>query len=223
MLPETLAKGGESAGARDAKLASICRMRPLPDAREQLELALRTANGHFVYESGHHGDLWIDLQKLLAHTPHMRAWASEIARLSYAQRPEVVCGPLVGGAFVSQFVASELGLPCVFSERISDEDSRFRVPPSLRTLVEGARVLLLDDAINAGAACRSTARALREAGATVVALAALVELGDDGTRLGGELGIPFHVLARRERQLWRPDSCPLCKRGTPLSFELMRG
>ena len=58
---------------------------------------------------------------------------------------------------------------------------------------------------------------------TFVALAALVELGDDGTRLGGELGIPFHVLARRERQLWRPDSCPLCKRGTPLSFELMRG
>jgi len=197
-------------------------MRPLPDAREQLEHELQTANGHFVYESGHHGDLWIDLQRLLAHTPHMRAWASEIARLAYPQRPEVVCGPLVGGAFVAQFVASELGLPCVFSERISDADSRFRVPSSLRALVGEARVLLLDDAINAGAACRSTAQDLREAGASVVALAALVELGTDGAKLGGELAVPFHVLARRDRNLWRPDSCPLCKRGVRLSFDLMR-
>ncbi len=197
-------------------------MRPLPDAREQLEQALRTANGHFVYESGHHGDLWIDLQRLLAHPPYMRAWASEIARLTRTQRPEVVCGPLVGGAFVAQFVASELGLPCVFSERISEVDSRFRVPPSLRPLVAGQRVLLIDDAINAGAACRSTAADLREADARVVALAALVELGDDGGKLATELGVGFHVLVRRDRQLWRPDSCPLCKRGMRLSFELMR-
>ena len=152
-----------------APRGSTSALRPAPNLWGRSRKKWPTANGHFGSEFGHHGDMWIGLQLLLAHTPQLRAWGGELARLAYPQRPEVVGGPLVGGAFVAQFVASELGLPCVFSERISDADSRFRVPPSLRALVGDARVLLLDDAINAGVACRSTAQDLREAGATVIA------------------------------------------------------
>lgn len=197
-------------------------MAPKPDARTQLEAALVTPSGHFVYESGHHGDLWVDLLGLSARAPLLRACGSELARLARPQAPEIVCGPLVGGSFLAQFIASELGTPAVLSERVVEDDMRFRVPPSQRAVLAGRRVLLVDDAINAGAAGRSTARDLREAGAQVVALGTLLAMGDGGERLAAELGVPLHALARRERSLWRPDNCPLCRRGLPLSFDLMR-
>lgn len=198
-------------------------MSPVPDARTQLEAALKTPSGHFVYESGHHGDLWVDLLSLTARAPLMRACGSELARLARPQAPQVVCGPLVGGAFLAHFTASELGLPAVLAEKVVEEDMRYRVPPSLRRLVAGQRVLLVDDAINAGSAGRSTARDLKEAGAQVVALGTLLAMGEGGERLAGELGVPLHALLRRERKLWKPDECPLCRRGVPLSFDLMRG
>ena len=198
-------------------------MPPVPDARTLLEAALKTPSGHFVYESGHHGDLWVDLLRLSSRAPLLRACASELARLARPQAPELLCGPLVGGAFLAQFTASELGLPAVLAEKVVEDDMRYRVPPSLRSLVAGKRVLLVDDAINAGAAGRSTARDLKEAGARVVAVGTLLAMGDGGERLAAELGVPLHALARRERNLWRPDDCPLCARGLPLSFDLMRG
>lgn len=198
-------------------------MPPVPDARTLLEAALQTPSGHFVYESGHHGDLWVDLLRLTSRSPLMRACASELARLARPQAPEVVCGPLVGGAFLAHFTASELGLPAVLAEKVVEDDMRYRVPPSLRSLVKGKRVLLVDDAINAGAAGRSTARDLKEASARVVALGTLLAMGDGGERLASELGVPLHALARRPRNLWRPDDCPLCDKGLPLSFDLMRG
>ena len=198
-------------------------MPPVPDARTLLEAALKTPSGHFVYESGHHGDLWVDLLRLSSRAPLLRACASEVARLARPQAPELLCGPLVGGAFLAQFTASELGLPAVLAEKVVEDDMRYRVPPSLRSLVAGKRVLLVDDAINAGAAGRSTARDLKEAGARVVAVGTLLAMGDGGERLAAELGVPLHALARRERNLWRPDECALCRKGIPLSFDLMRG
>jgi hypothetical protein len=48
-------------------------------------------------------------------------------------------------------------------------------------------------------------------------------MGDGGDRLAADLAVPLHALARRERNLWKPDECVLCRKGIPLSFDLMRG
>jgi hypothetical protein len=37
-----------------------------PQARRSARVASRAERGHFRYESGHHGDLWLDLDGLLA-------------------------------------------------------------------------------------------------------------------------------------------------------------
>src|SRR5438132_11129782 len=67
--------------------------------------------GHFLLESGHHGELWLDLELLcLAPDPVRRLAARLAARLApYAI--EAVCGPLVEGAFVAMMVASSSACP----------------------------------------------------------------------------------------------------------------
>jgi orotate phosphoribosyltransferase len=57
--------------------------------------------GHFLYESGDHGDLWLDLDGLLGDARAMRDWAAALASQAAGCRPDIVCSPLTGGAFVA--------------------------------------------------------------------------------------------------------------------------
>ena len=61
--------------------------------------------GHFRLESGHHSDLWLDLDSLFADAEAVDPF---VAALSDALRPynaSLICGPLIGGAFLAQLVA----------------------------------------------------------------------------------------------------------------------
>jgi orotate phosphoribosyltransferase len=70
--------------------------------------------GHFRLESGHHSDLWLDLDPLFVDA---RAVDPFVTALSDALRPynaSVICGPLLGGAFLAQLVARALGAPSAY-------------------------------------------------------------------------------------------------------------
>lgn len=58
-------------------------------------------------------------------------------------------------------------------ERQANVAGAFQVPKSARAVVEGRRVLLMDDVITTGATCNSAARALKAAGARQVDVLAL--------------------------------------------------
>src|SRR5262245_26225971 len=102
---------------------------------------LPTRRGHFVFESGHHGDLWLDLELLCLRPDRIRPLANELAARLQKYGAEVVCGPLVEGAFLALMVASELGLPFAYSEPLPGEKSAklypvgYRLPPPLRAEV----------------------------------------------------------------------------------------
>src|SRR5262245_51347840 len=87
---------------------------------QELTAAVSTERGHFRYESGHHGDLWLDLDELLIDARRVRDWAAELARGVAGCEAEVVCGPMTGVAFVAQFLAAELGADFVYAERSTD-------------------------------------------------------------------------------------------------------
>src|SRR5262245_38152565 len=129
--------------------------------------AVVASRGHFVYESGHHGDLWLDLEGLFVDARRMRGWTEALANQAAICRPEFVCGPLIGGAFIAQLLAAEIGAGFVFTERFGAEAGpvRYHIPESLRGIISGRRVLLVDDAVNAGSALRSTLAELLNCGA----------------------------------------------------------
>lgn len=180
--------------------------------------AVAASRGHFLYESGHHGDLWLDLEALFVDARRARDWASALAKRVVACRPDFICGPLTGGAFVAQSLAAELGAGFVFAERsVSEMGSvRYRIPESLRGALSGRRVLLVDDAVNAGSALHLTLMDLLDCGSVLVGFASLLTLGEAASTIAQQHGAPFFTLASLERGMWAPEDCPLCQSGVPL-------
>lgn len=178
--------------------------------------------GHFRFESGHHSSLWMDLETLFLDPARIEPLADELAQRVAKHDIGAVCGPLVEGAFLALMVARRLGVPFTYSERIetgSDElyPIRYRVPRTLHRHVRGRRIAIVNDVISAGSAVGRTAVDLDECGATPVAIAALLILGDWTARFAAERNIAVESLEERPLEIWKPEECPLCARGVPLS------
>jgi orotate phosphoribosyltransferase len=179
-------------------------------------VAAVATRGHFRYESGHHGDLWLDLDALLVDARAVHGWAAALADDVAACRPDVVCGPLTGGAFVAQALAAATGAAFVFAERrLIEGKPDYRIPGGLRARLAGRRVVLADDAVNAGSALLATLADARRCGAKLAGLASLITLGDAAAVLAARHQVPFAHLIALERSLWPAEACPLCAAGVP--------
>jgi orotate phosphoribosyltransferase len=184
--------------------------------------ALSARRGHFRLESGHHGELWLDLDALFARPARVAPFVERLGEQLAPHGAEVVCGPLVGGAFVAQAIAAHLGSECSWTERVmgSSDDAlyaaRYRVPDPLRERLRGRTVAIVDDVINAGSATRATLADLRACGAHPVAVGALLVLGSGAADLAEAEGLAVQSVAALANTLWAPDACPLCAAGVPL-------
>ena len=183
---------------------------------------LSARKGHFLMESGHHGERWFDLE-LLCHQPReVQPFAVTLAERLSAFDVDAVCGPLVEGAFVGLMVASQLGCAFAYSERVSQpaEDGLYpvgyRVPHALRRSLVHKRIAIVNDVINAGSAVKGTFADLQRCDAHVVAIGALLVLGDEAARFAAENGVSLLSLATLENNLWTAGECPLCAAGVPL-------
>ena len=176
-----------------------------------------------MLESGHHGDMWLDLELLCLRPDRVRPFANELAARLTKYGTEVVCGPLVEGAFLALMVASEMGLPFTYSEPLPEEKPaklypvRYRLPPPLCAEVRGKRVAIVNDAINVGSAVRGTFADLKRCQAEPVAIATLAALTPWVTRFAETNGLGLEVLVSLESEVWTPTACPLCIRGEPLT------
>ena len=196
-----------------------CRWVPM---QKQLASLLAARGGHFRLESGHHGDLWLDLELLCLRPERVRPWAEELAQRLAAYRVDGVCGPLVEGSFVGLMVAEALSVEFSYSERFADPTSealfpvQYRLPAALRDRVRGRRVAIVNDVINAGSAVRGTLADLQACGANIVAIGALVVLGPAAASLAADNGLALESTAAVPNNLWTPAECPLCADGVPL-------
>ena len=86
---------------------------------EDLLLLVRGRSGHFLLESEHHGDLWFQLETLCLYPRVIRRFALQLAAQLEKYDLDVVCGPLVEGAFVALLVSLELGCDFVYAERLA--------------------------------------------------------------------------------------------------------
>jgi orotate phosphoribosyltransferase len=178
--------------------------------------------GHFAFESGHHGDRWLDLETLCLRPRRLRPIVSDLARRISTHRVDAVCGPLTEGAFVALLVASELDVEFGYADRIPhpERDALFsveyRLPPALRTRVRGMRVAIVNDVISAGSAVRGAFADLEACGAQIVAVGALLVLGSAMAAFAAEKQIALEAVATGPHDIWLPSACPLCAAGVPL-------
>lgn len=179
-------------------------------------------SGHFHLESGHHSELWLDLDTLFAQPARVRPLIERMAELLRPYEAHVVCGPLTGGAFLAQAVASALSCEFAYTERHMPADAdglyqaQYRLPKAFIERVRGRKVAIVDDVMSAGSAAMATYRELQSHGATTVVAGALMILGTRGAELFAQAGVPVEAVARREFKVWLPEECPLCANGAPL-------
>lgn len=185
---------------------------------EKLLELLSARSGHFVLESGHHGNLWLDLDALFRRPRALLPFARELSRRLAAHRIEAVVGPLTGGAFVAQMVAAELDVRFAFAERqAGTRGVSYSIPDALRPHLRGRAVAIVDDAINAGSATGATFAVLAALGARPVAVGALLILGETARPLFAANNLAVDAIARLANDLWEPAACPLCAAGVPIS------
>jgi orotate phosphoribosyltransferase len=182
-------------------------------ADEILDL-LDGRRGHFLLESGHHGDLWLDLDRLFERPARLEPFAAELGSRLTAHGIEGVCGPLTGGAFIAQTVAAKLDLAFSWAERSA---GGYRIPDPLQVALEGKTVAIVDDVVNAASAARATLDQLRACGARPVAVGALVTLGSAPEEFAEREGLALERLATLANTLWEPSECPMCAAGEPLA------
>jgi orotate phosphoribosyltransferase len=189
---------------------------------EQLFELMAARRGHFLLESGHHGELWLDVDRLFIRPDRVRRFAAALAGRIPPYHVDAVCGPLTGGAFLAQMVAEELGVAFVYADRVVQPAAAglfpitYPIPAEFHDFVCGRRVAVVNDVNNAGSAVRGALASLHAAGAQPVALAALLVLGDAAAELAASAGIPLETLAHAPNRIWPPANCPFCAAHVPL-------
>jgi orotate phosphoribosyltransferase len=210
-------------------------------AKERAEAAdrvLKESNAiltgdHFVYVTGEHGDGWIDKDAIFPHTDRISALAKLLAEAVAGRELDVVCGPATGGLVVSQWTAHHLAKESVFCDHGKEQGYHpataapgpLRPPFVLRRgydrLVNGRRVLVVDDVVNTGESLREAADAVRGAGGEVAAVAALCTRGNASPEdVGSE---DFVYLTEIEIPSWPAAECRLCREGVPVNTQYARG
>ncbi len=190
--------------------------------QDQVLELLSARRGHFLLESGHHGGLWLDLELLCLRPQLVQPLAAELARRLADVQAEVICGPLVEGAFVGLMVASALDCSFAYTERFTRPSPNglfsvgYRVPEPLRSRLAGRRVAIVNDVINAGSAVRGSLADLDACGASVVAIGCLLVLGTAAFEFATARTIPLETIVKLPNEIWEPAKCPQCAAGTPL-------
>lgn len=183
-------------------------------------------NDHFVYISGDHGSGWIDKDAIYPHTERVEQLCRALGRLVQRLTPEVVCGPATGGLIVAEWTAHEIGALATFTEHDPAPApgalrGRFVLRRGYDHLVAGRRVLVVDDIVNTGHSLRQTIEAVRGAGGTVAAAAALVNRGNVDA---AGLGVPeFVYLLEYRIPSWPAATCALCRTGVPVNTRYAHG
>jgi len=188
----------------------------------ELLAAVRARRGHFALESGHHGNLWLDLETLCARPASVWPFAKRLAGRLRPYDVDVVCGPLNEGAFVALMVATELGCDFAYAERLPDPAAAalfpvdYRLPAPLHATVSGRRVAIVNDVTSAGSAVRGAFAHLQTLGARIVVIGSLLVFGTAIDAFAEERRVPIEPLERLPYSLWIPADCPLCRSKIPL-------
>ena len=179
---------------------------------------------HFVYASGDHGSGWIakDLVNLDPHRPERLGELLAIACSDLNPKPELICGPAIGGLICAQVTASALDLPFVYAERTTKDGKQdFELRRGFDEVVAGKQVLVVDDVINTGFSIGLAIDAVRAAGGTVSSAATWINRGN---AYAPDLKVDtFIFIDEIKLPAWPAEKCPLCAQGVPVNTRYAHG
>ena len=159
--------------------------------------------GHFILSSGKRSANYLQCARVLMDPER----AGRLARALAQKLPreirsiiDIVVSPAMGGVIIGHEMGRALGVEAIFLER---PEGSFELRRGFE-LQPGQRVLMVEDVVTTGLSSRQAMDAVREAGAVVVAEAALV----DRSAGEAELGVPFFPLVSLNFPVYDPEDIP---------------
>ncbi|MFZ5943068.1 MAG: orotate phosphoribosyltransferase [Bacillota bacterium] len=164
--------------------------------------------GHFVFTSGLHSEVYIQCALLLAQPTLSEKVCQAIAEIFREEKPDLVIGPALGGIIVAYEVARHLGIPGLFAER---ENGKIKLRRMFK-IEPGQRVLVVEDVITTGGSSQEVIDLVESSGGKVIGVGAIVD------RSNGKavISVPFQALVKVTMNNYAPEECPLCKKGIPI-------
>lgn len=164
--------------------------------------------GHFQLTSGRHSPNFL-LFSQASQYPAATEWlCQQLAREFAGVQVDTVAGPAMGGVILSYELARALGVRAIFAEK---DDGKMSLKRGF-TVAPGERVLVVEDAVTTGGSVQQAIDALKDYGAEIVGVGALVD------RSGGraDFGVPFRAVLTLDIPSYPSEECPLCREGVPI-------
>ena len=181
--------------------------------KEVEDLLIETSaimEGHFLLTSGLHSPRYVEKFNVLQHPKYTEKLCRAMAEKFKDANIETVVGPVTGGILLAHETGKALGTRAIFTER---ENGKMTFRRGF-TLHEGERVLIVEDIVTTGGSIREVIDVVKEHGGIPVAVSMLVDRSGGKATFGD---VPSTALLHMDVQTYKPEECPLCKAGIPMT------
>jgi orotate phosphoribosyltransferase len=182
--------------------------------------------GHFVFTSGRHSDSYVLKDAMYAHTRETSRVCRLMAERFKDSGVEVVIGPAIGAAILSQWTAHHLSdftgrdVYGVYADK--DGQGGFVIKRGYDQVIKGKKTLIVEDLTTTGGSIKKVVEAARAAGADVVGAIAICNRGGVTRDAVGNPPV-FDQLVSIDLDSWEEGKCDLCKRGIPVNTDVGHG
>lgn len=177
--------------------------------------------GHFELRSKLHSDRYFQCANVLRYPRVAAKLCKEAVKKALADgkiggKIDSVVSPAVGGILVGHEVARELGVKCIFAEKVQGEGVDASGKPNtvlaMRRfkIAKGERCIVAEDVITKGGRVQETIDLVKAAGGKVAAVIVLVDRSCGKVKFGR---IPVYSLLQMSPKTWTAEECPMCKAG----------
>jgi orotate phosphoribosyltransferase len=162
--------------------------------------------GHFVLNSGLHSKFYFEKFRILENPKATVKLCKLIAEHFKDKNIEWVIGPTTGGVMIAFETARQMKCLAGFAE---EKEGKRIVGRGFD--VQGKNVLIVDDVLTTGKSIQETIEAVKSKNANLAGIAVLID------RSSQVLPFEFFAPYKKVVENFKPEECPLCKAGKPLS------
>ena len=181
--------------------------------QEVKDLLIKTnaiMEGHFLLTSGLHSPHYVEKFNVLQHPAYTEKLCQAMAEKFKDQKIQTVVGPVTGGILLAHETGKALGTRAIFTERENGKMT-FRRGFSLQP---GERVLIVEDIVTTGGSIKEVIDVVKAQGGIPVAVSMLVDRSGGKASFGD---VPCTALLHLNVETYKPEECPLCKQGIPMT------
>ncbi len=161
--------------------------------------------GHFEFLSGRHSGALLDRDRLLANPKAASHMGYALAKAFFTEKIDTVASPSIWGGGLAQWIAYFLDPCAAVVYATPGADGELTIARNLIDMIEGKRVLLVDNIMLSGRTMESFSIIVQALGGNVIGVGTLW----DGAQLVVR-GKPVLGLLNDLYPAYLPADCPLC-------------